>query len=149
MRNSAKDPFSHLPARRRSQCGFALMDVMAGLAVIAMVAGASLWALSQANRMAATNRNLTAAKAVAQSRIDEALSVSYRPPTTIPSVLATGTTTTNITVVPETPTITGTMATTVAVTDATLNIRRVTVTVNYTYRSKAYSVALTTARAPD
>ena len=147
---TAPTPTSDLRTPFRSQRGgFALVDVMTGVAVLAVTAGSVLWALTTSNRLAAVNRYYTAANAVAQKQIDEALYTPYQLPATIPSILTTGATTTPVTIASGPPAVTGKMTTTVNLADATLGIRRVTVTVDYSFRGKNYNVAMATARAPD
>jgi type II secretory pathway pseudopilin PulG len=134
---------------RRRTAGIALAEIMIAVSILIAMAGISLFALSSDNNLAAVNRNLLAAKTVAQAQIDEAQSVTYTTTGTVPSVLATGTSTSTVTIAEGPPALTGTRTTTAAVTDATLGIRRVTVRVTYTYRGRPYSVTLATARAPD
>ena len=117
--------------------------------MVGLIAGAVLWALTQSNRLAAVNRNYTAAKAVVQKRIDEALTAPYSPPSTIPAVLTAGTSSNTVTIIEGAPAINGMLTTTVGIADTTLNIRRVNVGVTWVYKGKSYNVAMVTARAPD
>jgi prepilin-type N-terminal cleavage/methylation domain-containing protein len=134
---------------RLRSAGFTLVEVMISVAMLGLIAGVSLWALSSDNNAASVNRYMIAAKMVAQARIDEAQAVTYTTTGAVPPVLATGSTTTAVTIADGTPPMTGTMTTSVAVADATLGVRRVSATINYTFRGRPYSVTLATARAPD
>ena len=131
------------------RAAFALIDVMAGMAVLVVISASVLWALTSSARLAAVSRNYTAAQAVAQKQIDEVLYANYRPPSNIPAILTAGATSSAVTITDGPPAITGKLTTTVSVADAALKIRRVSVVVNYDYRGKNHSVAMSTARAPD
>src|SRR5689334_19846827 len=111
------------PSRVR-RGGFLLSELMISAGMLVLMAGISLWALSSDNRVAALNRYLVAAKSVAQEQIDEAQSVSYTTTGTVPTVLATGTSTSSVTIADGTTPLTGTLTRTVTVTDATLSLRR-------------------------
>jgi type II secretory pathway pseudopilin PulG len=133
---------------RRGSAGIALAEVLVGIAIITIISATSMWALGASNRLAAVNRNYTGAKALLQNSIDQVLSVNY-PVSSVPAILNAGTTTTAVTINPGPPAVTGTMTTTVSVTDATLNIRQVKVTVAYPYNGRVHSVSMSTARSPD
>jgi hypothetical protein len=128
------------------------------------------------NSSAVANRIYTCAQTIAQNQIDAFLSAQpYSPrhiaddgtayPRTatplIPANLSVGTTTSTPTIYNDpsgTLTITGTMScvvadlglnqTTNSITDS-LDCRSLSVTLNYTFKGKAYSVALSTVRTSD
>ena len=128
--------------------GLALTEVLVGIGIITLTSATALWALGAANRLATVNRNFTGAKTLVQNKIDEALSIPY-PVNSVPPVLVEGTTSALVTVTSGPPAITGTMTTDVLLTDPTLNIREVKITVAYPYNGSVYSVSMATARSPD
>lgn len=128
--------------------GLALTEVLVGIGIITLTSATALWALGAANRLATVNRNFTGAKTLVQNKIDEALSVPY-PVNAVPPVLVEGSTSALVTVTSGPPAITGTMTTDVLLTDPTLNIREVKITVAYPYNGSVYSVSMATARSPD
>jgi type II secretory pathway pseudopilin PulG len=137
-----------LQGASRSRAGLALVEVLMGIAVITLVSASSLWALSAAKRQAITNRNFTSAEAAAQAQVDQLLSVGF-PSGSPPAVLNAGTTIAPVTIVSGSPPVSGTMTTTVTLADATLDIRRFNVMVNYSYQGKNYSVSMAGARTSD
>ena len=138
------------PALRRwkRQIGLALTEVIVGIGIITLTSATALWALGAANRLATVNRNFTGAKTLLQNKIDEVLCVPY-PPNSIPAVLNAGATSASVTVNAGPPAITGTMTTNVLLTDPTLNIREVKITVAYPYNGNIYALSMATARVPD
>jgi type II secretory pathway pseudopilin PulG len=148
---------------------------MAGLSILALVTSAVFFGLMQLNNYASVNRLYTAAQTLAQNQIDliltkapyDAASNSF--PT--PNVLQTGgyysdpSTPSTLYVVPRSVTIykdpntnnvivSGTIRTdvttpTVAVGGVDLKIRQATVTVQYSFHNKTYTVKMDTMRAPD
>jgi prepilin-type N-terminal cleavage/methylation domain-containing protein len=54
----------------RARCGFTVVEVMAGVSIIALVAGVVIFGLSQLNYYASVNRLFTAAQTLAQNQID-------------------------------------------------------------------------------
>jgi prepilin-type N-terminal cleavage/methylation domain-containing protein len=157
------------------QKGFTVVEVMAGLSVLALFAGSVSFGLMQLNNYASVNRLYTAAQTLAQNQIDLILTKAPYDPSTssfpTPNVLQTGgyysdpstpntlygsarsvpiftDPTTNINVV------TGTIRTDITTPSVTvggtdLNIRQATVTVQYTFHGKTYTVKMDTMRAPD
>ncbi len=119
-----------------------------GIGIITLTSATALWALGAANRLATVNRNFTGAKTLLQNKIDEVLCVPF-PAKSTPPVLIAGTTTAGVTVNPGPPAINGTMTSDVLVTDPSLNLREVKVTVAYPYNGNIYSLSMTTARSPD
>ena len=134
--------------RDRGIAGIALAEVLVGLALITLTSATGLWSLGAANRLATVNRNFTGAKTLLQNKIDEVLCVDF-PVGAAPAVLSPGTTTEAVTVNPGPPAITGTMTTSVVVTDPALDLREITVSVAYPYNGKVYSVSMATARTSD
>jgi type II secretory pathway pseudopilin PulG len=134
--------------RRKRLLGLALTEVLVGIGIITLTSATALWALGAANRLATVNRNFTGAKTLIQNKIDEVLSAPY-PVNSVPSVLNAGSTIASVTVNPGPPAITGTMTTNVLLTDPTLNIREVKITVAYPYNGTVYSLSMATARSPD
>jgi prepilin-type N-terminal cleavage/methylation domain-containing protein len=128
---------------------FTIPELMISVAILGIIAVASLLALSSDNQIAAVNRYLLSAKTLAQSRIDEALSVSYHATGPVPAVLAEGKTANTVVISNSSPPLTGTMTTTVVVSDPALALRRIAVSVNYSFGGRPYEVTLASARAPD
>ncbi len=134
--------------RLRGLAGLALTEVLVGIALITLTSASAMWALGAANRLATVNRNFTGAKTLLQNKIDEALCIEYQG-SSVPAVLAAGTTTQPVTINPGPPAIVGTMTTSVSVPDTALNVRQVKVTVAYPYNGKVHSLSMVTARSPD
>lgn len=191
--------FTHkqaLPARRlrAASAGFTLVDVMAGMAIIGLVASSIIYGLNQLNHFAMVNRLHTAAQTLAQNQIDLILTMGPYDPSgdkyPVPPTCGTGTATNtilrtdqpyyydptatttcpisttpkNVTLYrdPMTPstaspiyatiksTITDTgMTVTVDGTATSLDLRRATVSVDFTYRNRNYSVVMETMRTSD
>lgn len=132
--------------------------------VIVLFAGSALMALTQLNRFATAARLRTLAMTIAQQRIDEVLTVPWQVGTA-PPVLQPGTRTeTNLALNDDplatlgngygssvsnldTDTVRGLRTTQIV----SLSARtvRATVTVAYTFRSRAYQTQLTTLRTTD
>lgn len=134
--------------RRKGLVGLALTEVLVGIGIITLTSATALWALGAANRLATVNRNFTGAKTLIQNKIDEVLSVPY-PASAVPAVLNAGSASALVTVNAGPPAITGTMTTNVLLTDPTLNIREVKITVAYPYNGTVYSLSMATVRSPD
>lgn len=135
-------------------------------ALLGLLAGSAIWALTQANNYASIARLYTGAETAAQNQIDLILTESpFNPqtsPAQIPTVLALGTTAPQtVTLYSEpggangqTHAVTGQMVTTVVADNVitqgqNLNLYSATVVITYTYRSKAYRVQLNAMRASD
>ena len=146
--------------------GFTLLEVLVATALIGLLAGSSIWALTQANNYASIARLYTGAETAAQNQIDIILTDSpFNPqtnPPQIPPALTLGTSAAQtVTLYSEpdgaggqTHVVTGQMVTTVindnVVTQGqNLNLYSATVVVTYTYRSKVYRVQLNAMRASD
>jgi len=145
---------------------FTLIEVLVATALLGLLAGSAIWALTQANNYASIARLYTGAETAAQNQIDIILTESpFNPQTTppqIPPALTLGTSAAQtVTLYSEpngsggqTHAITGQMVTTVisdnVVTQGqNLNLYSATVVVTYTYRSKVYRVQLNAMRASD
>lgn len=153
--------------KRRVTTGTTLAEVVIALAVLGTMGAGCYVGFNSLNTYAVSSRLYSEAQTAAQNQID--LILSKEPfnlassPQKIPSVLALGITTTpNVFIYKDPVTgnvvVTGTMTTTVTDTGSTmafagstnnLNVRRATVTVSYTFRSKTYNVSMDTMRTAD
>jgi prepilin-type N-terminal cleavage/methylation domain-containing protein len=144
---------------------FSLMEIVIALAVLGTMAGGTYAGFNAINTYSVSSRLYSEAQTCAQNQIDLILSKEPFDVTNnkIPAVLALGTTTTPNVFIYQDPVtgsvvVTGTMVTTVtdpgftmtfAGATTNLNVRRATVTVSYTYRSKNYNVSMDTMRTAD
>lgn len=159
-------PLRLQPQERGGRAGFTLIEVLVATALLGLLAGSAIWALTQANNYASIARLYTGAETAAQNQIDLILTESpFNPqtsPAQIPTVLALGTTAPQtVTLYSEpggangqTHAVTGQMVTTVVADNVitqgqNLNLYSATVVITYTYRSKAYRVQLNAMRASD
>ncbi len=146
--------------------GFTLAEVLIATVLLGLLAGSSIWALSQANNYASIARLYTGAETAAQGRIDYLLTdTPFNPQsgefgtTNEWKVGSIGIQTVTIYSEPagangQTHAITGQMVTTVTsnniVTQSqNLNLYSATVVVTYVFRSKSYRVQLNAMRASD
>jgi prepilin-type N-terminal cleavage/methylation domain-containing protein len=150
---------------RLSRAAFTLAEVMVGLGLFGIIAGASVSAMLHVNNNAALSRLQTGASTVAQNQIDLCLSDSPFNPqkSQVPPALTLGATSAGSSASPTVPVYTdpktglqvlGWMVTDVVDTGVTyggnnLNIYSITVTVNYRFRNRNYSVRMGTMRASD
>ena len=152
-------------ARHRSCAGVLLMEVMIASAVLVMTIVGATQALLTANRLSASSRVLTGARAVVQRNIDTALTVTYTKasePTILAITPAGGSTydddggfdntiqiaaQDNGGIVLATGTLTR-IVTAVTNADGAI-IRQVTFKLDYTYGGRAQSVSMTTMRSID
>jgi len=149
--------------RRVSPRGFTLVQVMVACAIIVIVGLASIQALVLMNRKAAVMRTMTNARAVVQRNIDTALTVPFTA-TLTPAILAMtpgsvydddggGDNLVNIALQRSGTTawIKGTLTRTVTAESnpESVDIRRVTFSVSYSYRGRPYSFSMTTLRTQD
>src|SRR3954471_22363411 len=160
----------HSPSR-----AFTIIEVMAGLSVLALITAAAFFGLMQLNNYASVNRLYTAAQTLAQNQIDLILTKAPFDPTNnsypTPNVLQTGgyysDPSTPNTLYPASRSVTiyqdpttnnvivsGTIRTdvtspTVTISGVDLKMRQATVTVQYSFHGKTYSVKMDTMRAPD
>lgn len=150
---------------RLRRTAFTLAEVMVGLGLFGITAAAAVSGMLHMNNNAALSRLQTGASTVAQNQIDLCLSDSPFNPqkSQVPPALTLGSTSTgsssNPTVAVYTDPKTGMqvkgwMVTEVANTGTTyngnnLNIYSITVTVNYRFRGRNYSVKMGTMRTSD
>lgn len=145
---------------------FTLIELLVATALLGLLAGSAIWALTQANNYASIARLYTGAETAAQNQIDLILTESpFNPqsnPPQVPPPLTLGTSAPQtVTLYSEpsgaggqTHTVTGQMVTTVVSNNVVtqgqnLNLYSATVVVTYTYRSKVYRVQLNAMRASD
>ena len=151
---------------RKDNDGFTLIELLVATALLGLLAGSAIWALTQANNYASIARLYTGAETAAQNQIDLILTESpFNPqtvPPQIPAPLTLGTSAAQTVVLYNEPagaggqthTVTGQMVTTVVSNNVVtqgqnLNLYSATVVVTYTYRSKVYQVQLNAMRASD
>jgi prepilin-type N-terminal cleavage/methylation domain-containing protein len=158
---------------QRSRSAFSLVEVLIALTVLGTMSSGAFLAFNTINAYSVTSRLYTEAQAVAQNQVDLILAKGpfdlTTTPQKIPAELALGTTVKqNVFVYTDPITnqvlVTGTMTT--EVTDAVdgagapltmtyggsttaLNVRRVRVTVSYSFRNKNYNVVMNVARTAD
>jgi type II secretory pathway pseudopilin PulG len=154
---------THLKRSRNRTAAFTLVEVIIASVVLALFICGSVSAMVQINRWASAARLRTLALALVQQRIDQILTTSWSVLSPTPTILTAGTTTetslplnndtfnnetglssafTNLDVQ-----VIDTRVT--QVTSISAHQVRAVVTVNYTYRSHAYSVSMTTLRTTD
>ena len=166
---SAKPSSSRLGGFR---AGFTLVEVLIATALLGLMAGSSIWALTQANNYASIARLYTGAATQAQNQIDFLLTDGpFNPqnsPQQLGSQIAPPYTWTlgqsapqPVTLYSEvganglpTHVVTGQMVTTVVSNNVVtqgvnLNLYSATVVITYTYRNKTYRVQLNAMRASD
>jgi type II secretory pathway pseudopilin PulG len=145
--------------------GFTYVELTIALALLTLSVAGTFPVLTQANTIAVTNRAHTCAEILVQNEIDAFLTAApfYPQFSLIPAELVTGTTTqNNVAIYTDSSTgdvvVSGTLTRTVAdlgLTQTTnsatqnLQITSETVTLNYTFRGKAYSVSMSTLRTSD
>lgn len=149
---------------RRGRLAFTLVEVMVATALLGLMAGAALWALTQSNNYASVARLYTGAETAAQYQIDQFLSQSPFNPqlNEVPAVCTLSPpdqVENDIPIYTEpngnggTHSVLGTRTTTVSKVG---NIRGIdytlyyaTVVVRYSYRGKNYQVQLNAMRSSD
>lgn len=141
--------------------GFAFVEILVAMAVVAIFAGSTIWSLSQLNRFAFTSRLHTAAMVLAQEQIDEIQTAApfnpQRTPPQIPLVLATtgasGSIETSLPLYTDPATgevvVTASRTRIVEEVDAVRRIFRGRSVVNYSVHDRNHSVELTTLRTSD
>ena len=150
-----------------AQAGFTLVEILTAMAMLSVVAATSFVALNRMNFLAFSSRLYSEAQAVAENQTDILLTKGpfdpTRTPALIPTQLQAGTTTQNGVLIYVDPVtsqtvVTGTMTTTVSdpgltqtlnSSTANLDIRKIKVQVDYTFRNIAYSVVMNTLRTAD
>ena len=151
---------------RTADSGFTLLEVLVAVMIVAGIAGSSILGLTQLNNAAVIARLQTCASTVAQSKLDQFLSVSpFRPDLNkMAPALALGTVTEGDAASPIVPIyrdpddatnrVNGWAVTRITDVSTTFQGERVwayrcEVTVAYQYRGKSYWVRLSTVRASD
>jgi len=141
--------------------GFTFIEIMVALAIVAVVAAAAFWSLTAANRQASANRLFTAGQAIAQNQIELFQTDGPFNPqlNQIPLSLQIDTRAKQNVVIYTDPLndnviVTGTLTTTVSdpgitFSGANLNMRQVTVKLNYTYAGHNYVVSMNSMRTSD
>jgi prepilin-type N-terminal cleavage/methylation domain-containing protein len=142
--------------------GFTFIEIMVALVIVAVVAAAAFWSLAAANRQAGANRLFTAGQAIAQNQIelfqtDGPFNPQLNQP--VPLSLQIDTRSKQNVVIYTDPLndnviVTGTLTTTVSDPGITfnstnLNMRQVTVRLNYTYAGHNYVVSMNSMRTSD
>jgi type II secretory pathway pseudopilin PulG len=74
------------PPLHTSTFGFALLEPLMAIAIIALVGSSAFWSFFFVNRYAANQRFVSGAKALCQERIDDALTQSFTS-TSVPALL--------------------------------------------------------------
>jgi prepilin-type N-terminal cleavage/methylation domain-containing protein len=159
------------PSTRFRRAAFTMAEVMVALGIFGITAAGAVAAMLRMNNNAALSRLQTGASTVAQNHIDLCLSDSPFNPqkNQVPPALTLGTTNTGTEASPavavytdpkiwpgetETRKVMGWMVTEVANTNTVvgtqaLHVYRITVTVNYKFKGRSYSVKMGTLRASD
>jgi type II secretory pathway pseudopilin PulG len=150
--------------RSFATASFTLVETLVGLSMVALLGAGSFWTMTQMNVYATSARLYSEAIAKAEQQVDAILTKGpFDPsanPQLIPSELTPGTTQKTGVLIYKDPitgqtSVTGTMTTTVSDTGLTgtvgstatpLNIWQATVTVDWMFRGKNYSVSLDTMR---
>jgi prepilin-type N-terminal cleavage/methylation domain-containing protein len=141
---------------QKSSRAFTLAEAMIALAVIALLSALAYPAMQVANQNAMKARLMTLADELARNQIDQIETSSpFNPqytPAQIPTVLATGTSTSTVPLYidPNTGTtqISATLTTTIQLIGS-YNAVAGTVTVAYQYHGKSYQVQMNTIRCSD
>ena len=152
-------------ATSKRRKGFTLMEAVMAMAVLGTMSAGCYIGFNWLNTYAISSRLYTEAQAVAQNQIDLILSKGPFDPKNgkVPTVLQIGATTAQNVFVYRDPVtgnvaVAGSMTTTVSDPGYTmvyagatndLNLRRATVTVNYTFRNTNYAVSMDTLRTAD
>jgi type II secretory pathway pseudopilin PulG len=148
------------PARLRllsrpSLRGFAIVEVVVAMAVLALTVVASTQALLHSNRQAAISRMTNAAKAEALSRIQQVSQCAFNPdalPPVVPTILSVGTTTETVDLGSETTDlgeIPGTVTWTVSQVGGSPRLLNVRCKVAYQYLGHNLSYELFTYKSSD
>lgn len=154
------------PLERARQFAFTFLEVLVSVGVLGILAGTSIWTLTQMNNYASVTRLYTGAETVAQNRIDKILSEApFNPqnsPPEVPAVLALGTSAPEtVNIYDEDPNVAGSMKVTgqlvTTITKSTtpgpgaadLNLYSATVVVTYKFRGKDYRVQFNAMRSSD
>lgn len=152
-----------LPSPGIGDDAFTLVEIVVALTVVAIVAAAAFWSLTVTNRQAAANRLFTVAQAIAQNQIELFQTDSpFNPqlnPAQVPLSLQIDTRSKQNVIIYTDPLndnviVTGTLTTTVSdpgtiLNSVNLNMRQVTVRLNYTYAGHNYVVSMNSMRTSD
>lgn len=141
----------------QSCAGAALAEVMVGVAVVFIAGAGAFSGLNSFNRTAAETRVSGNAKSIVQERIDMALTLDFDPdgsPPFVPAVLETGTRTSAAPILLDEnglAVITGTVSETVSAVSnpSGLDIRMLSVRIDYSYGGRDFDYTISTIRAPD
>jgi hypothetical protein len=155
-----------LRSRHESAAGILLVELVVAMSVLTLVVAAGIGGLLVANRYAAANRALTAARLVVERNIERALSVSYDLANVPPILAVTGAggvvwdddgggdgmvsiLTQNAT--GNTAHLKGTLRRSVSLepTPNNAGVRRVTFRLDFTYLGRPLTAQMTTLRAVD
>jgi type II secretory pathway pseudopilin PulG len=156
---------SHFSFGVRGRAAFTVLELCFAIAIFSFFAVGSVLALVQFNRFANNSRYQTLALTAAEQRMDQIMTVPWSVLGTRPAILTTGTTTeSNLPLNNDSFNSTSGLSSafttldtqvldprTTVISAVTGNTRllSVTVTVNYTYRGRAYSIAINSMRATD
>lgn len=149
------DSATDVPPCSHTAAGFSTVQALMAMTIVMIAGLASVEALILTNHKAAVMRTVNNARAVVQQNIDTALGVPFGANDPVPAILATGTSASTVPIVlardGTTSVVNGTLTRTVSAepNPSGANIRRVTFQAAYTYRSRPYSVSMTTLRSTD
>lgn len=147
--------------RGRATGGFSMVQALIAMTIVVIAGLASVEALVLTNRKAAAMRTVNNARAVVQQNIDTALGVPFPANAAAPAILGLGSTTTSVPIAVArngvSQIVSGTLTRDVSVqgdpanplNPAEADVRRITFQVSYTYRSRPYTVSMTTLRSTD
>lgn len=79
-----RPPFG--PRSRRGTAGMTLVEIMVALGILALTTVGGISAFTFLNSHAANNRNQSSAKQLCQERIEQALTLPFNPPASLPTV---------------------------------------------------------------
>jgi hypothetical protein len=138
--------------------GMSLVEAVVAVVILGLFSVGVIEGLLVMNRNAASVRVMTLAKAEVVARIQDILAVTYVPGGNVPAELALGRHSEAVTLwdMDEAPAdstrdVRGTLTTVVeeVPNEFDVPIRRVTVTLDYTYRGRIHSFSMFTMRSPD
>lgn len=141
----------------RNRNGFTMVEVLVAITLIGIGVTSTVAALTKINAVASSHRNATGAYAMAMNQIDAIQSASpFKPQSQPPPLILTpGDRVDNVAIYQEDPSqalavVPGTRTTSVRdVSSGGVTIYRATVTVNYTYLNRPYSISMSTLRTSD
>lgn len=149
----------------RSRAGFTVLELSFAVAIFSLFAVGSILALVQFNRFATVSRYQTLALAAAQQRMDQVMTTPWSVLGTRPAILTTGTTVENNLPMNNDPfnataglssaftsldtQLIDSRTTVITAVSGNTRLLSVSITVNYTYRGRAYSISMNSLRATD